>query len=153
MLQLRCTYCQTPFSLRREEALIALQEMASGELTHFDAHCPKCRRANQIPRNRLERSYPGWQQALKELEKEAAKAEKEQVTAAKPEPAAAMKKGSVKETKAASSSKATGAASAKESGSVKKEEKTVKATAPKTKEPAAKTSGNKATGKVKAKKE
>ena len=82
MLQLRCTYCQTPFALRRDEALIALQEMEAGDLTHFDAHCPKCRRANQIPRNRLEHAYPGWQEAVKELEKQAAKAEKEKAAEA-----------------------------------------------------------------------
>lgn len=78
MLQLRCTYCQTPFFLRREEALVALQEMSTGDLNHFDAHCPRCRRANQIPRNRLERAYPGWRVALDEMEKQTAKAEKEQ---------------------------------------------------------------------------
>lgn len=89
MLQLRCTYCQTPFALRRDEALIALQEMAAGDLTHFDAHCPKCRRVNQIPRNRLEHAYPGWQEAVKELEKQAVQAEKEK--AAKPVAASTVK--------------------------------------------------------------
>jgi len=80
-MQLRCLYCKTPFALRREEALVALQQMSVEKITHFDAHCPRCRRANRIPRQQLERYYPGWQQAVKELEKEAALVDKAQTGA------------------------------------------------------------------------
>ncbi len=87
-MQLRCFYCQTMFTLSRETMLAALQQMQSEKLHHFDAHCPKCRRANRIVRERLERAYPNWQQALKEIVKQVAKVEKEQATEAiKEEPA------------------------------------------------------------------
>jgi hypothetical protein len=63
-MNLRCSYCQTPFTIGRNEKLIALQTMQTEDLRHYDAHCPRCRRANQVPRNRLELSFPGWEQAL-----------------------------------------------------------------------------------------
>ena len=139
MLQLRCTYCQTPFSLRRDEALIALQEMASGDLTHFDAHCPRCRRANQIPRKRLERAYLGWQQALKELEKEAAQAEKEKVAETGVEKPSPVKKGTGKPAKAPEAAQ-TGSSPAKKKGSVKGKKPAKPAASPKEKKPAARPS-------------
>src|SRR5258706_5225684 len=63
-MNLRCSYCKTPFAIGRNETLIALQMMQTEDLLHYDAHCPRCRRANQIPRDRLELSFPGWQEAL-----------------------------------------------------------------------------------------
>ena len=78
-MNLRCSYCQTMFSLSRDTMLAALQQMADENLHHFDAHCPKCRRANSLARERLERANPGWQQALETMRKEAAKAKREAV--------------------------------------------------------------------------
>jgi hypothetical protein len=50
--------------------LDALQEVDSKQLTHYDAHCPRCRRATQIPRQRLEMAMPNWRDELKEFEAE-----------------------------------------------------------------------------------
>jgi hypothetical protein len=50
--------------------LDALQEVDSQKLTHYDAHCPRCRRATQIPRQRLEMAMPNWREELKQFEKE-----------------------------------------------------------------------------------
>jgi hypothetical protein len=50
--------------------LDALQEVDSKNLTHYDAHCPRCRRATQIPRQRLEMAMPNWREELKQFEKE-----------------------------------------------------------------------------------
>jgi hypothetical protein len=50
--------------------LDALQEVDSGNLTHYDAHCPRCRRATQIPRQRLEMAMPNWREELKQFEAE-----------------------------------------------------------------------------------
>ena len=50
--------------------LDALQEVDAGNLTHYDAHCPRCRRATQIPRQRLEMAMPNWREELKQFEKE-----------------------------------------------------------------------------------
>lgn len=80
-MQLHCTYCQTMFAIGREEKLIALQTMSTENLLHYDAYCPKCRRANRIARKRMELSFPGWQEAYKDMVKQSIKAEKEQVKA------------------------------------------------------------------------
>jgi hypothetical protein len=50
--------------------LDALQEVDAGNLSHYDAHCPKCRRATPIPRQKLEMAMPKWREELKQFEKE-----------------------------------------------------------------------------------
>jgi hypothetical protein len=79
-MNLRCSFCQTPFSIGRMEKLAALQHMYAENLNHYDAHCPRCRRANTIMRQKLEMTLPNWREELKELEVE---------MAAHPQPAAA----------------------------------------------------------------
>ena len=69
-MNIRCAFCQTPYTLSRVEMLDALQEMDSKNLTHYDAHCPRCRRATQIPRQRMEMAMPKWRDELKEFEAE-----------------------------------------------------------------------------------
>ena len=75
-MNLRCTYCQTPFSVSRLEKLAALQRMHAENLHHYDVFCPRCRKANSVSRQRLEIFTPGWQEGLKTLEAEAAQIEK-----------------------------------------------------------------------------
>ncbi len=75
-MNLRCTYCQTPFTVGRLEKLAALQRMQAENLNHYDVFCPRCRRANSVSRQRLEIFTPGWQEGLKNLETEAASIEK-----------------------------------------------------------------------------
>ena len=82
-MNLRCAFCQTPFSIGRNEKLAALQHMYAENLTHYDAHCPRCRRATPVLRQRLEMTLPNWREALKELEAE---------LAAHPQQAAALPK-------------------------------------------------------------
>jgi len=69
-MNLRCAFCQTPFSIGRNEKLAALQHMYAENLTHYDAHCPRCRRATPVLRQKLEMTMPNWREALKELEVE-----------------------------------------------------------------------------------
>ncbi len=69
-MNLRCSFCQTPYTLSRVAMLDALQEVDAGNLSHYDAHCPKCRRANPIPRQKLEMAMPKWREELKQFEKE-----------------------------------------------------------------------------------
>lgn len=69
-MNLRCSFCQTPFTLSRIEMVDALQEMDAQNLNHYDAHCPRCRRASAIPRQRLETAMPNWKDELKKLETE-----------------------------------------------------------------------------------
>jgi len=69
-MNIRCSFCQTPYTLSRVAMLDALQEVDSQNLTHYDAHCPRCRRATQIPRQRLEMAMPNWREELKQFEAE-----------------------------------------------------------------------------------
>ena len=64
-MNLTCSYCQTPFTLGMAEKVAALQKMHAEDLHHYDAHCPRCGRANAVSRERLERFTPGWQEAIK----------------------------------------------------------------------------------------
>lgn len=107
-MNLRCAFCQTPYTLSRVEKLSALQHMDAEKLTHYDAHCPRCRRATPIPRQRIEMTLPNWRDALKELEVEmtahpqhAAPLPKPETvsvpqTESKPEPVKAEKQASAK---------------------------------------------------------
>ena len=69
-MNLRCSFCQTPYTIGRIEKLDALQHMDANNLDHYDAQCPRCRRSTPIVRKRLEMTMPNWREALKELEKE-----------------------------------------------------------------------------------
>jgi len=69
-MNIRCAFCQTPYTLSRVAMLDALQEVDSKNLSHYDAHCPRCRRATRIPRQRLEMAMPNWREELKQFEKE-----------------------------------------------------------------------------------
>jgi hypothetical protein len=86
--------------------LDALQEVDSQKLSHYDAHCPRCRRATRIPRQRLEMAMPNWREELKQFEKEMKEhpqpeaplptAETTPVTEAAPAPRPAPKKAATK---------------------------------------------------------
>jgi hypothetical protein len=65
-MNIRCAFCQTPYTLSRNELLFALQKIENEKLNHYDAHCPRCRRATQLPRQRIEMAFPNWRQALQE---------------------------------------------------------------------------------------
>jgi hypothetical protein len=67
-MNLRCAFCQTPFTLGRIDKLIALQHMDTEKLTHYDAHCPRCRKATPVLREKMEATFPDWRDALHELE-------------------------------------------------------------------------------------
>jgi hypothetical protein len=86
-MNIRCAFCQTPYTLSRVAMLDALQEMDSKNLTHYDAHCPRCRRATQIPRQRMEMAMPKWREELKEFEAEMRRNPQQEAPAPAPEPA------------------------------------------------------------------
>jgi hypothetical protein len=87
-MNIRCAFCQTPYTLSRVEMLDALQEMDSHKLTHYDAHCPRCRRATQIPRQRMEMAMPNWRDELKEFEAEMKAHPQQEAPLPVPEPVA-----------------------------------------------------------------
>lgn len=67
-MNLRCAFCQTPYTLSRNDKLIALQHMDAEKLIHYDTHCPRCRKATRVQRKMVEATFPNWRDALHELE-------------------------------------------------------------------------------------
>ena len=76
-----------PYTLSRVEMLDALQEMDAGKLNHYDAHCPRCRRATRVERKRMEIFFPNWRDALKQFEAEMKAHPQQAAPLPKPEPA------------------------------------------------------------------
>src|SRR5512145_987036 len=97
-MNIRCSFCQTPYTLSRVAMLDALQEVDSKNLTHYDAHCPRCRRATQIPRQRLEMAMPKWREELKEFEAEMKKNPQQEAPLPQAESAPAAESASTMET-------------------------------------------------------
>jgi hypothetical protein len=63
------------FSISQDEMLAGLEHMEEQKQAYYDAHCPKCRRANRVERARMERFFPDWKKAIKTMAKESALAE------------------------------------------------------------------------------
>jgi hypothetical protein len=127
-MNIRCAFCQTPYTLSRVDMLDALQEMDSKNLTHYDAHCPRCRRATQIPRQRMEMAMPKWRDELKEFEAEMKKNPQQEAPA--PEPVAEAESTpepqAPKKPKPAEAKVTPAAPKAKKATAVPKERKTTK---------------------------
>jgi hypothetical protein len=58
------------FSITQDEMLAGLEHMEEQKQSFYDAHCPKCRRANRVERARMERFFPDWKKAIKTMAKE-----------------------------------------------------------------------------------
>ena len=84
-MNIRCSFCQTPYAIGRVQLLDALQEVDAGKLSHYDAHCPRCRRATRIPRQKLEMAMPNWKDELKSFEKEMKQHPQQEAPLPKPE--------------------------------------------------------------------
>ena len=94
-MQLRCTYCQNMFNITQDEMLAGLEHMEEQKQAYYDAHCPKCRRANRVERARMERFFPDWKKTLKSMAKESVQAEAasaKPAASAREKPAGAKKK-------------------------------------------------------------
>jgi len=87
-MNIKCSFCQMPYTLSRVEMLDALQEMDAGKLSHYDAHCPHCRRANAVDRRRIEIFFPNWREALKQFEAEMKAHPQQEAPASAPQPEA-----------------------------------------------------------------
>ena len=59
-MQIRCYACHIPFALNKEEVHAALDIITEGKLSHFNAHCPRCRKVNRVSRQQLLRAAPDW---------------------------------------------------------------------------------------------
>jgi hypothetical protein len=53
-MQLKCTFCSTPFALSNDQVAQAIEILRTDPHAHYDAHCPRCRRANKLSRRMFE---------------------------------------------------------------------------------------------------
>jgi hypothetical protein len=83
------------FNITQDEMLAGLEHMEEQKQFYYDAHCPKCRRANRVERARMERFFPDWKKTIKTMAKESTQADaasEKTAVLAKEKPAAAKKK-------------------------------------------------------------
>jgi hypothetical protein len=53
-MQIKCSFCGTPFSLTQEQLTEAVAVFKGDAHAHFDAHCPKCRRSTKLSKKVFE---------------------------------------------------------------------------------------------------
>lgn len=121
-MNLRCIYCQTPFTLARAEMLSAIVIMNEKSMNHYDAHCPRCRRANSISRQRMELFLPNWREAAAQAAAQAVEVPSSAALKTEPLPKA-VKAAAVKKTAAKSTTTKAAKAPAKKKSAAKPADK------------------------------
>lgn len=53
-MQIKCAFCATPFALNKEQIAAMVELFKANPTVHYDAHCPKCRKANKITKKHLQ---------------------------------------------------------------------------------------------------
>ena len=82
-MQIKCSHCNKMFAENRDAALAGMYAIHNDELNHYDATCPHCQRAVRISDERMNETYPNWEEEYAEMLKKAAKFEKKQAALAK----------------------------------------------------------------------
>jgi phage FluMu protein Com len=67
-MQIRCSHCHKPFALGKDAVHAALDTVFAEDLSHYNAYCPHCRRANRISREELLHAAPDWSPSSPEEE-------------------------------------------------------------------------------------
>lgn len=62
-MQLKCSFCAMPFALTKEQVAEAIEIFKQDKLAHYDAHCPKCRKATKLARKAFA-IHPVYKQML-----------------------------------------------------------------------------------------
>jgi len=57
-MQLRCFRCNWSFAIGKDEIEFALQSLRESGGNHYDVRCPRCRHANHLSLEQLERAAP-----------------------------------------------------------------------------------------------
>lgn len=70
-MQIRCYNCHRPFALGKEAVHAALNVTHAEGLSHYNAYCPHCRRANRVSVEELQRAAPDWKPGQSESQEEA----------------------------------------------------------------------------------
>jgi uncharacterized protein with PIN domain len=60
-ITMRCFSCHTPFHVKDEEIIAALDHITEEGHKHYNALCPRCGKANKLSKAQLKRSAPNWE--------------------------------------------------------------------------------------------
>lgn len=52
-MQIKCSSCSMPFSINKEEVAKIAELFKESPEAHYDAHCPKCRKATKISKKQF----------------------------------------------------------------------------------------------------
>ncbi|HAE60422.1 MAG TPA: hypothetical protein DCG54_13195 [Anaerolineae bacterium] len=52
-MQIKCSSCSIPFSMNKEEIAKMAALFKENPTVHYDAHCPKCRKATKITKRQF----------------------------------------------------------------------------------------------------
>jgi hypothetical protein len=52
-MQIKCSACAMPYALNKEEIVQMVELFKADPTMHYDAHCPKCRKATRITKKQL----------------------------------------------------------------------------------------------------
>jgi ribosomal protein S27AE len=66
-INIRCFSCHTPFSVKQEEIEAALTVVTEEGLKHYNAHCPRCGKANKVSKKQLRQAAPKWEPPKKKV--------------------------------------------------------------------------------------
>ena len=59
-IRVRCYSCKTPYVVSPQEVISALDEIHRENHKYYNAFCPRCGKANRLPKKQLRRAAPGW---------------------------------------------------------------------------------------------
>ena len=57
-MQIKCSYCTTPFAMSKEEAEIAIRQIVEEKQSFYNIHCPHCRRAIKVTKKQIQMFLP-----------------------------------------------------------------------------------------------
>lgn len=57
-MQLRCFQCGWSFAIGKDEIAAAVESLEASGGAHYDARCPRCKRANNVSLEQLKRALP-----------------------------------------------------------------------------------------------
>ncbi len=52
-MQIKCSACAMPYALNKEEVAKMVELFKGSPDAHYDAHCPKCRKATKISKKQF----------------------------------------------------------------------------------------------------
>jgi len=63
-MQIRCQNCHRPFGMDKAVVHVALDQLTSENLGHYNAHCPHCGKSNRVSKSELQRAAPDWKTSV-----------------------------------------------------------------------------------------